>query len=69
MAGLLVSVNNNAPGGRTLPSLALRVLGGGSSTAPVDLSTVRDGDALLAGQTIHFRIYPAHDGALASDFW
>jgi hypothetical protein len=70
-AGFLVSVNNTGPGGRTVPSLAalgFKVVAAGSSTAPVDLSSVNDGDLLLAGQTVRFRVYPPEDALAGSDF-
>jgi hypothetical protein len=70
-AGLLVSVNNAGAGGRTVPSLSalgLKVVAAGSSTTPVDLSTVNNGDALLAGQTVRFRVYPPEEALAGSDF-
>jgi hypothetical protein len=69
-AGLLVSVNNTGAG-RTVPnvtSLGVKVIAAGSSTAPVDLSSVNDGDGLIAGQTVRFRVYPPDGTQAGSDF-
>jgi hypothetical protein len=59
-AGILVSVNNTATPGRISPQLysTVKVIAGGSSTTPVDLSSVNDGDGLIVGQTVRFRLYP-----------
>jgi hypothetical protein len=68
-AGLLVSVNNNATSGPLSQQRnpAVKVIAGGSSTTPVDLNSVSDGDGLIAGQTVRFRIYP-NGSAADSDF-
>ena len=66
-AGLLVSVNNTATAKQSIAGLRVKVLGAGSSTAPVDLASVNDGDAMIAGQTIRFRVYPPESFA-GSDF-
>ena len=70
-AGLLVSVNNTGAGGRTVPSLTslgIKIVASGSSTTPVDLSSVNDGEALIAGQTVRFRVYPPEATQAGSDF-
>jgi len=67
-AGLLVSVNNTATPGPSITSAGVKILGGGSSTAPVDLASVKDGDGLLAGQTIRFRVYPPEQSSTGADF-
>src|SRR5262249_48194406 len=41
---------------------------GGASTRPVDLASVSDGDALLAGQTVRFRVFPPEEAIAGSDF-
>jgi hypothetical protein len=70
VAGMLVSVNNSATSGR--PSLqrnpTIKVIAGGSSTAPVDLNSVNDGDGLIVGQTVRFRIYPPAGAVSNFDF-
>ncbi len=69
-AGLLVSANNTATTGPSLfdPTFGAKVIGGGSATGPVDLSSVNDGDALIVGQTVRFRLYPPDATFIASDF-
>jgi hypothetical protein len=68
-AGFLVSVNNTTTPGRVSPQLysAVKAIAGGSSTAPVDLNSVNDGEGLIVGQTVRFRIYPP-DGVSNFDF-
>jgi len=66
---LLVTVNNTATGSVTLVSgLRGKLIGGGSTTAPVDLASVNDGDAMTAGQTVRFRLYPPDGIFPGSDF-
>jgi hypothetical protein len=69
-AGLLVSVNNNATSGplSLQRNPAVKVIAGGSSSTPVDLNSVNDGDGLIAGQTVRFRIYPPDTSVADSDF-
>jgi hypothetical protein len=67
-AGLLVSINNNATPGPTVTAAGVKILGGGSSTALIDLASVHDGDGLIAGQTIRFRVYPPEESFAGSDF-
>ena len=70
VAGMLVSLNNTN-GGRSVPGpsgVTTRVIAGGSSTTPVDLASVSDGDALLAGQTVRFRVFPPEEAIAGSDF-
>ena len=68
--GLLVSVNNNGStrSPASFEGLDSKIVAAGSSTAPVDLSTVNDGDAMIAGQTVRFRVYPPEGAFTASDF-
>jgi hypothetical protein len=67
-AGLLVSVNNNATPGPTVTASGVKILGGGSSTALIDLASVHDGDGLIVGQTVRFRVYPPEGSFAGSDF-
>jgi hypothetical protein len=71
VAGLLISVNNTS-GSQSpltfLPNTRIPVVAGGSSTTPVDLKSVNDGDGMIAGQTVRFRIFPPDPAASGSDF-
>jgi hypothetical protein len=70
VAGLLVSVNNTGAGSSTPGSAGVtaRLIAGGLSTQPVDLASVSDGDAMLAGQTVRFRVFPPEEAIAGSDF-
>jgi hypothetical protein len=67
VAGLLVSLNNTATSAPSITGLGVKVLGGGWSTAPVDLASVNNGDALIVGHTIRFRVHPP-EALTSSDF-
>jgi hypothetical protein len=70
-AGLLVSLNNTNPAQAPLSlhsNLGVSVIAGGSSTAPVDFTSLHDGDSLIAGQTLRVRLFPPDGAALKSDF-
>jgi YD repeat-containing protein len=70
-AGLLVTVNNTATTGTmsALPILKSKVVASASSKAPVDLDSVKDGDVMIAGQTVRFRLYPPDRALPGADFF
>jgi YD repeat-containing protein len=59
--GLLVTVNNTATTGPMSfdPVRRVKTIGSGSSIVPVDLTSVHDGDRMIEGQTVRFRVYPS----------